>query len=156
VLLDVSVFTGAATVIGPLGTDFTTAGATWSDAMNVGDGGLYGLNGATSQLYEIDPNTGVATPTVTVTGVTIGSVGIELHPFDGELYICTTDAVLYRGFGWRLASGGSGQSEGTTATSSTSNKSTRAESTPSNRVRPRSSETLDCSVPSTRITTDTR
>ena len=96
VLLDVSVFTGAATVIGPLGSDFTTAGATWSDAMNVGDGGLYGLNGATSQLYEIDPSTGAATPTVTVTGVTIGSVGIELHPFDGELYICTTDAVLYR------------------------------------------------------------
>ncbi len=95
-LVDVSVYTGAATVIGSLGADFTTAGATWSDALEAGTGGLYGLNGATSQLYEIDATAGSATATQTVTGVSIGSVGIELHPFDGNLYVCTNDAVLYR------------------------------------------------------------
>jgi len=95
-LVDVSVFTGAATVIGSLGADFTTAGATWSDALEAGSGGLFGLNGATSQLYEIDATTGLATATQTVTGVSIGSVGIELHPFDGSLYVCTNDAILYR------------------------------------------------------------
>jgi hypothetical protein len=94
-LVDVSVYTGAATVIGSLGADFTTAGATWSDALESGSGGLYGLNGATSQLYEIDATTGLATATQTVTGVSIGSVGIELHPFDGNLYVCTNDAILY-------------------------------------------------------------
>jgi hypothetical protein len=94
-LVDVSVYTGAATVIGSLGADFTTAGATWSDALEAGSGGLFGLNGATSQLYEIDATTGVATATQTVTGVSIGSVGIELHPFDGNLYVCTNDAILY-------------------------------------------------------------
>jgi hypothetical protein len=95
-LVDVSVFTGAATVIGALGADFTTAGATWSEALKGGAGGLYGLNGATSQLYEIDATTGLATATQTVTGVSIGAVGIELHPFDGNLYVCTNDAILYR------------------------------------------------------------
>lgn len=95
-LVDVSVFTGAATVIGSLGADFTTAGATWSDGLKAGSGGLFGLNGATSQLYEIDAATGWATATQTVTGVSIGAVGIELHPFDGELYVCTDDAILYR------------------------------------------------------------
>lgn len=95
-LLDINPMTGAGTKIGDLGSDFTTAGATWSDALNNGQGGLYGINGLTNQLYTIDTATGAATVIQNITGVTFGgSVGVERHPDNGVIYGCTTDAVLY-------------------------------------------------------------
>ncbi len=87
--------TAVGTQVGPLGADFTTSGATWSDQLDAGYGGLYGINGATNQLYTIDRDTGAATVAANITGVVFASVGIELHPATGVIYGCTTDAVLY-------------------------------------------------------------
>ena len=95
VLLDISPVTGKGTKVGDLGVDFVNGGATWSDALNGGLGGLYGINSATNQLYTVSPTTGLATSVVTITGVTFGSVGVELHPANGVIYACTDDTLLY-------------------------------------------------------------
>jgi len=87
--------TAAGTQVGPLGVDFGTSGATWSDQLDGGSGGLYGINGTTNQLYTINRNTGAATAVADISGLTFGSVGIELLPGNGVIYACTTDAVLY-------------------------------------------------------------
>ncbi|MBX3129642.1 MAG: hypothetical protein KF718_23195 [Polyangiaceae bacterium] len=95
ILIDLNPATGAGTQVGLLGVDFTTGGATWSDALNIGQGGLYAINGATNQLYTLNPSSGAATALVAISGVTFGTVGVELHPSSGVLYACTNDAVLY-------------------------------------------------------------
>ena len=93
-LVSINTTSGAATEVGPLNVDFGTSGATWSD--DLGTGGLYGINGTDDTLYTIDPSTGAATSVVAITGVDMGSVGIELHPFNGVIYACTDDGILYR------------------------------------------------------------
>lgn len=93
ILLDIDTTTGQGTKVGDLGIDFTTSGATWSDALNAGHGGLYAINGATHSLYSINPTTGNATKLTPITGATISSVGIEMHPANGIIYVCTNDAI---------------------------------------------------------------
>ncbi|MBW2457365.1 MAG: hypothetical protein JRI68_22850 [Deltaproteobacteria bacterium] len=87
--------TAAGSQVGPLGVDFGTSGATWSDQLDGGNGGLYGINGPSNQLFTIHRTTGAASPLVFITGLTFSSVGIELHPGDGVIYACTDDARLY-------------------------------------------------------------
>jgi hypothetical protein len=81
--------TGIAQVIGPLGVKFGANGATWSDAMQ----GLYAINGADDYLYTIAPKTGVATVLVKLSK-DFSSVGVELHPGDGQIYACSDEGVL--------------------------------------------------------------
>jgi len=94
ILVSIDEESGAGTEVGGLDVDFGTAGATWSDELD--GGGLYGINGQDDTLYSIDSATGDATAITAISGVTIGAVGIELHPFDGQIYHCTDDAVLYQ------------------------------------------------------------
>ncbi|HNT28051.1 MAG TPA: hypothetical protein PKH10_07720 [bacterium] len=89
--LTIDTATGAGTSIGPLGVDFGTSGATWSDE----DDTVYGINGTDDSLYVIDPDDGVATFLIAITGVDLGTVGVELNPFDGVIYACTDDGILY-------------------------------------------------------------
>ncbi|HMR08865.1 MAG TPA: DUF4394 domain-containing protein [Polyangiaceae bacterium] len=78
------------------GRDAAAAGGGAGTGAAAGAGGLYGINGATNQLYTINPTTGAATAVVAITGVSLlNSVGVELHPGNGVLYACTDDAVLY-------------------------------------------------------------
>jgi hypothetical protein len=95
ILLDIDTTTGQGTKLGDLGFDFTTSGATWSDALNDNQGGLYAISGATNSLHSISHMTGGATALTPITGVTFGSVGIEMHSANGIIYACTNDAVLY-------------------------------------------------------------
>jgi len=97
ILLDINPMTGQAMKLGDLGVDFSTGGATWSDALNGGQGGLYALSGATNSLHSINPMTGLATTITPIVGVTFGSVGIEMHPANGVIYACTNDplSLLY-------------------------------------------------------------
>jgi hypothetical protein len=96
---DLLVDINLATVVGPLGVDFTTSGATWSDALNNGLGGIYaingGVNGGDNSLYTIDPVSGAATNPIEITPVNFNSVGIEVHPANGVIYACTNDMFLY-------------------------------------------------------------
>lgn len=89
--LTIDTSTGAGTSIGPLGVDFGTSGATWSDE----DDTVYGINGTDDSLYVIDPDNGEATFVTYITGVDFGTVGVELNPFDGVIYACTNDGILY-------------------------------------------------------------
>jgi hypothetical protein len=84
-LVSISSQTAAATVVGDLEVNFTTGGATWSDAANA----LYAINGGDDALYTIDPGTG-ATVAVTPLGYDFGTVGMERHPLNGVLYACST------------------------------------------------------------------
>lgn len=96
ILLDINTMTGKGTKLGDLGVDFETGGATWSDTLNNGQGGLYAINGLTNSLYSLNAMTGAATLLAPISGVTFGSVGIEMHPANDVLYACTTDAILYK------------------------------------------------------------
>jgi hypothetical protein len=92
VLVKISTLDGVAHSVGALGVDFGTAGATWSDAIQK----VYAINGTTGRLHLVDPVNGAASqPGVQITGMTFGSVGVELHPANGTIYACTDDAVLY-------------------------------------------------------------
>ena len=75
--------------VGPLGYDFTTAGATWSDVNET----LFAINGGTDGLYTIEPTTGVST-LLSALDYDFGTVGIELHPANGVIYACSSDAHL--------------------------------------------------------------
>ncbi len=92
-LISLNTYYGTGTLVGLLGYDFINSGATWSDALNGGNGGLYAIDFPSNYLYSIDPTTGTATPIVLLDD-TFVYVGIELHPFDGQLYACTNDGVL--------------------------------------------------------------
>lgn len=88
--LDINIETAEATVIGDLGSDFGTTGATWCEELQI----VYSINGTDDKLYEIDRTTGTATYLVDLVDDTgaafdFGSVGIELHPLNGEIYACS-------------------------------------------------------------------
>ncbi|MDX9804672.1 MAG: hypothetical protein RBT87_02450 [bacterium] len=88
--LDIDIDTAEATVIGDLGSDFGTTGATWCEELKI----VYSINGSDDKLYEIDRTTGTATYLVDLVDDTgaafdFGSVGIELHPLNGEIYACS-------------------------------------------------------------------
>ena len=91
VLLSIDTSTGVGNSIGDFGVDFDYTGATWSDVL----GGVYSINAADNALYTIDVNTGTATFVVTITGVDFDLVGMELNPYDGVIYACTNDSILY-------------------------------------------------------------
>jgi hypothetical protein len=88
-LISIQTKTGVGTLIGDLGANFTTHGATWSDGIN----GLYAINGLNNGLYTIDPLTGLATFQVTLS-MNFGTVGIELLPANGVIYACSSEANL--------------------------------------------------------------
>lgn len=96
ILLDIDTMTGKGTKVGDLGVDFETGGATWSDTLNNGQGGLYAINGVTNSVYSLNAMTGAATLLAPISGVVFGSVGIEMHPANDVLYACTNDAILYK------------------------------------------------------------
>ncbi|HSW61312.1 MAG TPA: hypothetical protein VLJ60_10960 [bacterium] len=88
--LDINIETAEATVIGDLGSDFGTTGATWCDELQI----VYSINGTDDKLYEIDSTTGLATYLIDLVDENgdpfdFGSVGIELHPLNGEIYACS-------------------------------------------------------------------
>ncbi|MCA9657751.1 MAG: hypothetical protein KC486_05365 [Myxococcales bacterium] len=81
---------GVAAVVGPLGYNWGTGGATWSDAIQK----LYAINGSTDFLYTVDPGTGAATELVKM-NYNFGTVGIELHPGNGVIYACSSAPDLF-------------------------------------------------------------
>lgn len=88
--LDIDIDTAEATVIGDLGSDFGTTGATWCEELKI----VYSINGSDDKLYEIDRTTGLATYLIDLIDelgdpFNFGSVGIELHPLNGEIYACS-------------------------------------------------------------------
>ena len=88
--LDLDITTAEATVIGDLGGDFGTTGATWCEELKI----VYSINGSDDKLYEIDRDTGHASYLVDLIDengdpFNFGSVGIELHPLNGEIYACS-------------------------------------------------------------------
>ena len=89
-LIGIATSTGLATTVGTgLGVDFGTGGATWSDFGKT----LYAINGTDNSLYKVHPVTGEASLVVELS-MDFGTVGIELHPANGVIYACTTNAVL--------------------------------------------------------------
>jgi DNA-binding beta-propeller fold protein YncE len=88
-LISIDPTTGAAKSIGKLGVKFTANGATWSDAIKA----LYAINSADDTLYVVDPATGIASPQA-VLSKPFGSVGVERHPGNGQIYACTDDGFL--------------------------------------------------------------
>jgi len=91
VLLEIALADATSNEVGEgLGVDFGYLGSTWSSDIN----NLYSINADTDELYTVDINTGVAT-SIAPLDVPFGSVGIEWHPGDRELYACT-DSHLYR------------------------------------------------------------
>jgi|GEM_PF-5350085 len=91
--LDLDINTAEATVIGDLGGNFGTTGATWCEEFQI----VYSINGSNNKLYEIDRDTGLATELVDLIdgngdSFNFGSVGIELHPLNGQIYACSSVA----------------------------------------------------------------
>jgi hypothetical protein len=87
--INIEVSLGMATTLGPLGVNFTTSGATWSQD----DKKIYAINGGDDNLYTIDLKTGVATM-LTKLNYNFGSVGIEVHPANNKIYACSTSGDL--------------------------------------------------------------
>jgi len=84
ILVSLEIATGAGTEVGPLGMDFQNCGTTWSTEIN----GLYSINSVDRNLHNLNPLTGHATPIVQL-DIYIGAVGIEWHPTNEKLYLCT-------------------------------------------------------------------
>ena len=81
---------GSAESIGPLGFNFGSTGATWSEA----DQAVYAIDATSDGLYTISPQTGQATLVATVDKPFGITVGIEMHPGNGVIYACSDDAML--------------------------------------------------------------
>jgi hypothetical protein len=88
-LVTLNTVTGEATVIGGLGTDFGSSGATWVDEL----GGMYAINSLDDSLYTVEPSNGVASHEAHLTA-NFTFVGIEYHPGEEVLYACT-QSTLY-------------------------------------------------------------
>lgn len=82
---------GSSTVVGPLGSDWFTLGATWNETEQQ----LLGLSGNTDSLYDLDIVTGEAT-LLQALGVDFFQVGFEYHSLTDLSYACTDDAHLLR------------------------------------------------------------
>jgi len=92
--LDLDINTAQATVIGDLGGSFGATGATWCEEFKI----VYSINATDDKLYEIDRNTGLATELVDLVDdkgdtFNFSSVGIELHPLNGQIYACSSVAA---------------------------------------------------------------
>ena len=87
--INISTSAGLAQSVGPLGVDFGSSGATWSEA----DQTVYAINASDDALYEVAPDTGVATM-IAPLSLPFGTVGIEMHPANGVLYACSSAAIL--------------------------------------------------------------
>ena len=86
----ISSVNGVAEGLGPLGLNFGSTGATWSEE----DQSVYAIDATTDALYTISPESGQAsliTELDTPFGIT---VGIEMHPGNGVIYACSDDAHL--------------------------------------------------------------
>jgi hypothetical protein len=88
-LISVSTASGQGTGVGALGFDFTTSGGTWSDL----DQTVFAISGGDDGLYSVDPTLGTATLLGTL-DYDFGTVGIELHPANGVIYACSSEAHL--------------------------------------------------------------
>lgn len=91
--LDLDINTAEATVIGDLGSSFGATGATWCEELQI----VYSINASNDKLYQIDRDTGLATELVDLIDdkgdtFNFGSVGIELHPLNGQIYACSSIA----------------------------------------------------------------
>ncbi len=93
-LLKINESTGQTEIIGPLGKDFGTSGATLPADMATPY--IYAINGADNALYAIEKATGAATLITGITGATFPAVGMEMHPDDLILYGCTGATTLYQ------------------------------------------------------------
>lgn len=90
-LLVVDLEDGSGSPVGNgLGVDFGYSGSTWSSDIP----GLFAINSTTNTLYQIGTQSGLATDPVQL-DANFGTVGIEWHPVDRNLYACT-DAAVYR------------------------------------------------------------
>ncbi len=89
IAISIEVVFGMATTLGPLGVNFTTSGATYSQD----DKKIYAINGNDDSLYTINMKTGAATKIADL-NYNFGSVGIEVHPSNNKLYACSSSADL--------------------------------------------------------------
>lgn len=89
-LVQINPSTGAVTLVGAVGQDFTSLGIAYSDVL----GGVYAVNGETDELWTIDTGTGAAISSIAI-GLDFGAVGLDYHPGQDVLYACTSDATLY-------------------------------------------------------------
>ena len=87
--ITISTSLGVAQSVGPLGVDFGSAGATWSEEEQT----VYAINASTDALYEVEPSTGFAS-LIAPLSMPFGTVGIEMHPSNGVLYACSSAATL--------------------------------------------------------------
>ena len=86
----ISTSEGTAESIGPLGLNFGSTGATWSEEEQA----VYAIDATTDALYTIAIDTGEAT-LVTALDMLFGiTVGIEMHPGNGVIYACSDNANL--------------------------------------------------------------
>ena len=75
--------------IGPLGANFGTTGATWTDDFD----GMWAINGSDDWLYQVDSMTGLATQHVPL-NFNFGTVGIEISSFNDVIYACSSSGEL--------------------------------------------------------------
>ena len=88
--ITISTTEGLAESVGPLGINFGSTGATWSEA----DQGVYAIDATTDALYTLSPETGAATLVADLDKPFGITVGIEMHPGNGVIYACSDDAHL--------------------------------------------------------------
>ena len=80
---------GMAGLIGALGINFGTTGATWTDEFD----GMWAINGNDDWLYQVDVETGMASQHVQL-NYNFGTVGIEISAFNGVIYACSSAGDL--------------------------------------------------------------
>ena len=89
-LVQLDPITGEGTAIGPLGLSLGSCGLAYDCLNDV----FIGANGATNQIFTVDPSTGAASDVVDTT-VPFTYVGVEFDPADGSL-LASTGSALYR------------------------------------------------------------
>lgn len=95
-LLKIDPESGEGTSIGSLGISLRSTGLAWDQHHDLEGYDLYAISGNDNSLYVINSQTGLATLVSEITGVKFSGVGVEIHQTTGELYGCTTDAILYQ------------------------------------------------------------
>ncbi len=89
----VDISTGTLTVVGVAKDDYGPGGLAWSEQT----GDILLVSTLYSQIFIVDPVTGLGTPSVNVGLSLSGGAGLESHPVTGEIYLCQwDDETLYR------------------------------------------------------------
>ncbi|MEM6994873.1 MAG: hypothetical protein AAF721_30445 [Myxococcota bacterium] len=83
-LVRIDTETAEPTIVGELGLEVVTShGLAWSEA----SGQLLMVESGTDALYDVDPQTGLAT-LIAVLSTPTNAVGLEIHPDTDELFLC--------------------------------------------------------------------